>query len=170
MVRNGYAGATTKQIAEAAGINEVTLFRRFGSKANLLRQAMLAELESFGGPEGIRYSADLRADLCHLVRAYERLLERRGRLIPLLLAELPRHAELAEVVELPQRLLGSIAGLVGRYQKEGALIEEPPIRAVASLLAPLLMPALLGDHAPEAARAPLDVEAHVDAFLGGHRR
>jgi AcrR family transcriptional regulator len=32
----GYSQATTRGIAEAAGVNEVTLFRHFGSKKNLL--------------------------------------------------------------------------------------------------------------------------------------
>jgi AcrR family transcriptional regulator len=36
----GFRGATTRLIATAAGVNEVTLFRTFGSKAQLL-QAML---------------------------------------------------------------------------------------------------------------------------------
>src|SRR5690242_19572926 len=37
----GFRGATTRLIATEAGVNEVTLFRTFGSKADLL-QAMLA--------------------------------------------------------------------------------------------------------------------------------
>jgi AcrR family transcriptional regulator len=38
--REGYRGATTKRIAEAAGINEITLFRRFKSKENVLRRVL----------------------------------------------------------------------------------------------------------------------------------
>jgi len=37
----GFRGATTRLIAAEAGVNEVTLFRTFGSKAQLL-QAMLS--------------------------------------------------------------------------------------------------------------------------------
>jgi AcrR family transcriptional regulator len=33
---HGYRGATTRRIAEEAGVNEVTLFRQFGSKSALL--------------------------------------------------------------------------------------------------------------------------------------
>ena len=33
---HGYKGATTKKIAEEAGVNEVTLFRHFGSKKGLI--------------------------------------------------------------------------------------------------------------------------------------
>jgi AcrR family transcriptional regulator len=37
---SGFRGATTRRIAEEAGVNEVTLFRLFGSKAVLLSEAM----------------------------------------------------------------------------------------------------------------------------------
>ncbi len=36
----GYRGATTKRIAEEAGVNEVTLFRQFGSKSALIQEAV----------------------------------------------------------------------------------------------------------------------------------
>ena len=36
----GYRGATTRRIAAAAGVNEVTLFRQFGSKDALMREAI----------------------------------------------------------------------------------------------------------------------------------
>ncbi|MFX1500250.1 MAG: TetR/AcrR family transcriptional regulator [Promethearchaeota archaeon] len=36
----GYSGTTTRKIAEAAGINEVTLFRKFGTKENLFFKAL----------------------------------------------------------------------------------------------------------------------------------
>lgn len=36
----GFRGATTRRIAEEAGVNEVTLFRLFGSKAQLIAEAM----------------------------------------------------------------------------------------------------------------------------------
>lgn len=37
---HGWRGATTRRIAEEAGVNEVTLFRQFGSKEALLGAAM----------------------------------------------------------------------------------------------------------------------------------
>jgi len=36
----GYHGTTTRRIADEAGLNEVTLFRQFGSKDALLREAI----------------------------------------------------------------------------------------------------------------------------------
>ncbi|HGY10053.1 MAG TPA: TetR/AcrR family transcriptional regulator, partial [Oceanithermus profundus] len=40
LAERGYRGATTRAIAERAGVAEVTLFRRFGSKARLLAEAV----------------------------------------------------------------------------------------------------------------------------------
>jgi AcrR family transcriptional regulator len=37
---HGWRGTTTRRIAEAAGVNEVTVFRQFGSKESLLLEAI----------------------------------------------------------------------------------------------------------------------------------
>jgi AcrR family transcriptional regulator len=37
---SGYRGATTRRIATQAGVNEITLFRHFGSKDALIREAI----------------------------------------------------------------------------------------------------------------------------------
>lgn len=42
---HGYRGATTRRIAEEAGVNEVTLFRQFGSKSALLDAMVEASLD-----------------------------------------------------------------------------------------------------------------------------
>lgn len=45
--QRGYRGTTTRDIAEAAGITERTLFRHVPSKAELFREAVIAPVESF---------------------------------------------------------------------------------------------------------------------------
>lgn len=42
---SGFRGATTRRIAEEAGVNEVTLFRLFGSKAALIQEAVRARAD-----------------------------------------------------------------------------------------------------------------------------
>lgn len=42
----GFRGATTRRIADAAGVNEVTLFRLFGSKSALLEEAVRVSQKS----------------------------------------------------------------------------------------------------------------------------
>src|ERR1700722_55997 len=44
--RDGLRGATTREIAREAGVNEVTLFRHFKSKEQLLRAVLQRGLES----------------------------------------------------------------------------------------------------------------------------
>jgi AcrR family transcriptional regulator len=38
----GYRGATTRRIAQQAGVSEITLFRQFGSKEALMLEALTA--------------------------------------------------------------------------------------------------------------------------------
>lgn len=42
---HGFRGATTRRIAEEAGVNEITIFRLFGSKAALIDEALRREAE-----------------------------------------------------------------------------------------------------------------------------
>lgn len=42
----GFRGATTRRIAQVAGVNEVTLFRHFGSKEGLIMEAIYRSVEA----------------------------------------------------------------------------------------------------------------------------
>ncbi|GAB4212425.1 MAG: hypothetical protein OHK0012_06670 [Synechococcales cyanobacterium] len=53
--RQGITQTTTRQIAEGAGVNEVTLFRHFGSKQGLLL-AVFADLGVFAGATSLEWS------------------------------------------------------------------------------------------------------------------
>lgn len=164
----GFAGATTKEIAAAAGVHEVTLFRRYGSKVALVEAALEGLVAGFEAAGGARYSGDLRADLLRVVELYRDLVTRRGRLIAVMLGELPRTAELRPLIERPQRIVRAVARLVARYQREGALRREPPLQAVASLLGPLLVAGMLATHDLLRPELPEAVD-HVERFLDGRR-
>jgi len=45
--QRGYRGTTTRDVADAAGITERTLFRHVPSKAALFREAVIAPVEAF---------------------------------------------------------------------------------------------------------------------------
>lgn len=47
---DGFRGATTRRIAEAAGVNEITIFRLFGSKAALIDEALRRESREIPEP------------------------------------------------------------------------------------------------------------------------
>lgn len=59
---HGYRGTTTRAIAERAGVNEVTIFRRFSSKAGILR-AIGRQIA--GGAAGIAVAAADRPEDTH---------------------------------------------------------------------------------------------------------
>src|SRR3954451_22639754 len=46
--QHGFRGSTTRRIADAAGVNEITIFRQFGSKEALIREAMQHMTQSAG--------------------------------------------------------------------------------------------------------------------------
>ena len=132
IVQRGYAGATTREISAAAGMNEVTLFRRFGSKEQLLRAVIEQEAEHFN-TLGIEYTGNLEGDLLRVVHFYRNLMRERGRIIATLINEIPRQSELMGLMDAPLRIFAQITAMVERYQREGALVAEPPMQALLAL-------------------------------------
>ena len=77
--RDGFQGATTREIAREAGVNEVTLFRHFRSRDDLLRETIL--YRTMAPEELINSASDWERDLPGQLEAYIRkyysmLLER----------------------------------------------------------------------------------------------
>jgi AcrR family transcriptional regulator len=98
--RDGLDGATTRAIAREAGVNEVTLFRHFGTKEHLI-EAVVGR--AFGapakpgapatrtGPQSA--SPGLASDLEGFARRYESLLRENLPLIRTVLGEIHRHRD-----------------------------------------------------------------------------
>lgn len=168
VVQRGFQGATTKQIAAEAGVNEVTLFRRFGSKAELLREAVRREAEAFT-TNRVTPTGDLRADLESVVAGYQDLMSRLGPLVPVVLSEAARGPELKEVIAEPAKMLMSVAVLLGHYQRLGALKPEPPLAAVSSLLGPILVTAMASHASGMPALGTLDPAEYIDRYLEGRQ-
>lgn len=166
LLERGYSGATTRQLAEAADISEMTLFRRFGTKARLAAAAVAHVLQY--EKMDVEYTGDVEADLVRVLSHYHRDgLSRHYRLMPLLMLEIPRHPELSEILQSPFAQVSKVAALLLRYQEEGVLRRESPFHAVASVVGPLLILRLLNDAAPEKKIPPLDLEQQVQTYLHG---
>ena len=104
--QQGYARATTRRIASAAGISEVTLFRHFGSKHNLF----LAMLDSFAAPAMIiemrqQLTGSLRKDMTLLGSIFMKVMLERGDYVRLMLCESTHFPELREALGSNPRLL-----------------------------------------------------------------
>ncbi len=169
VLERGYAGATTKQMAEAASVSEVTLFRKYENKPELVRQAIawLTGKIDFSTVAG--YTGDVEADLMRMVLAYQNTAVQYGPFFAMILSEVPRNSELADIVAEPIRIFSSMADLLACYQEEGVLKSEHPLHALAALLGPVMYSSLLRGALSESFVPPLDLTKHVDSYLEGRR-
>lgn len=167
IIQRGYAGATTREIAAAAGINEVTLFRRYGTKENLLKAVVEQEAKKFAAA-GIHPTNDLRADLVRVVTFYQTLMQTRGRVITAIMNEIPRQPELREIMQTPLGIFGEVVALIEHYQNNGLLVKGNPMQICIALIGPLMLEEVLTSIQPEFLGMSLEPAEHVRTFLKGH--
>ncbi|MGD9510515.1 MAG: helix-turn-helix domain-containing protein [Geminicoccaceae bacterium] len=65
--RRGFAGTTTRQIAQAAGVSEALLFQHFPSKAALYREILLLGCDGEPGLDRLGALEPCTASLCEMV-------------------------------------------------------------------------------------------------------
>ena len=164
----GYAAATTKKLAKAAGIGEVTLFRKYGNKAQLVKQAMISLSEESAFEESVQYTGDIHGDLLRVVEAYQASAEERGLFFYTILIEASRHPELIEALAGLQSRLGTVEGLMSRYQAEGKLKPADPIQLLTSLIGPLIARNMMQSALKGMPLPPIDLDSHVANFIGGY--
>jgi AcrR family transcriptional regulator len=123
--RRGYARATTRLIAEHAGVNEVTLFRHFGTKQNLFSEA----IERYGAPALVptiesQLSGDFRQDLIVLGRTIFSVLLERREALQLILCESTHIPEVRGVMARnPQQLRVMLARYFKSQMDQGCMME-----------------------------------------------
>jgi AcrR family transcriptional regulator len=164
----GYDGATTKEIADIAEVNEVTLFRKYGSKAGLFEKAIEHQL-SDTPLNKIVYTGELEADLLAIVEAYVETNEMYGDIIPIILIELPRNPDLQESINTPWKNIQSIIKTIQKYQKQGLLKNEPPLTTLSALMGPIMINQMFRHSGLSLPVPAMDPQAHVDAFLNGRK-
>ena len=166
LVAGGYGQATTKMIAEKAGVNEVTLFRKYGSKAGLVRAALGHILET-SALHDVRYSGELQQDLEEIVGAYLETNARYGDVIPTIISEMPRYPELREMMTPFLEVIGQIADVLARYQQEGCLKGEEGLASVSALLGPIIVGRMIEKNMPDVDMGAFEVREYVERYLGG---
>ncbi len=163
----GYAAATTQEIANRAGVNEVTLFRRYGSKAGLIGAALDHVLSRSAFAE-LAATDDVRADLSSIVARYDATNRAYGGAVMTLLTEAPRHPELRGALATLLPNMTRAAGIVASHQAAGRITPGDPGQKVALLLAPLIAGGLwerAGVGEIDGRFEPGDI---VEGFLAGH--
>ncbi|QLE50314.1 TetR/AcrR family transcriptional regulator [Nostoc sp. C057] len=131
----GVQGATTREIARVAGVNEVTLFRHFASKEQLLgaviKNALALQTEALAYPEA--WTQDLKIDLRQYAHLYNTMLEAQEDLIRTFIGEAKRHPEEAKQViqEAAKPLREKLVAYLESSQKLGIVrVDLAPFPAV----------------------------------------
>ena len=120
LAREGYDGATTRKIAEEAGINEVTLFRRFKNKENLVKAASERNLNRFLKKLDMlfdeRSDDDLLTYMDRISQSLSAKIEDKINLIIVSIGELQRLPECERT--LPKYSLAILQHLTDYFQKQ----------------------------------------------------
>lgn len=105
----GYGGATTQRIAEVADVNEVTLFRKFQSKENILRAVITRNreviLKTLDSLLQIEKEEDIKTSLRTLGRGLLKVMRERVNIMVILIAEGRRNPEVAAILESVIRMV-----------------------------------------------------------------
>lgn len=122
----GYKGATTRAVAERAGVNEVTIFRHFGNKKGIMDAAL----------ESVSYSPflekiinedmvwDLEKDLWKIADSYHRYMVKINDLVLIGFREAQLFPELNDtIVQIPKQLKANLVSYLTEMYNRGKLIE-----------------------------------------------
>lgn len=129
----GYSRASTRAIAEAAGVNEVTLFRHFGSKKNLLMTCMQAFNQSgFAAGFESELSGDYAEDILRMARWQMRDTMANLDMLRVILCDARAVPELREAVVIGAS--GNLERLSGYFQRQiqaGVVRDDIPADVMA---------------------------------------
>jgi len=119
----GWVGSTTQQIARAAGVNEVTLFRHFGTKEALFGALVGRFVEGRKEliEQAISEHAPMEEVLTRLAERQHRTMLASAPFLRTMLGEMHRHpAEVNKVVQETARpVREQMLGLLRGWQKQG---------------------------------------------------
>lgn len=164
----GYRGTTTRRIAQEAEVNEVTLFRHFGSKDALLREA-IERADQDGRP---RLYGDARDPVAELHRwalqTFERLYAHRN-LIRQVMGDMVEFPAIApRVCEDTNHEFDQLAAFLRRLAERGVIrgADEMHLDAASAMLFhSLLSNALWRDVVPEIPPPETCVRMYVELTL-----
>jgi AcrR family transcriptional regulator len=141
----GYNKTTTKNIAQRAGVNEVTIFRQFGTKESLLHTLVERELDISDSLKGLPtvFSGDPVEDLTQVALFISGQMRPRMRISKIVLTE----GALVGLEALGKKIpMEGIARLTALFERMGAA--DPSITAItymSFIFRSVLLEALLGE-------------------------
>ena len=154
--KHGYRGSTTRRIADEAGVNEITIFRQFGTKDTLIHEAIASC--GLGGPladlpkvpvdphrELKHWASNLRAHICA-----SRMIMRRC------MSERDEHPQLsASANRGPLRAAAELQSYIARLKEFGFIEGDVDAKAASAMFMGTLFSDAMGrDTMPEIYPSP----------------
>lgn len=133
--QHGFRGSTTRRIADAASVNEVTIFRYFGSKEALLQEAIK-------GSEGCAFAnplpenpVDPAKELTSWCSAVISHVRDRSSMIRKCMSEIEERPELRDnAMEAPVRATNELCTYFGKLRDKGFTKDEFDANVAANML------------------------------------
>jgi AcrR family transcriptional regulator len=161
----GSRGATTRRIAQEAGVNEVTLFRQFKSKDELL-EAALDSLVDIVAAKGLPHNpVDPARELTDWARDHHKHLHKYRTLIRKTMGEFDEHPEMCGCsMQASIRIANDLADYLKTLQLRGLASQGWNTHAAAAMLMGVLFGDAVGrDTMP--GRFPYAMRDAVDHYL-----
>jgi len=124
--KKGFKGATTRVIAQEAGVNEVTLFRHFNNKKGIVKAAFekVSYVSTLSEAIKEKIEWDLEKDLLMFSKDYQQLLNENRDLIMISLKEGDSFPELEQqIADIPRQLKKILIEYFISMKEKGILIE-----------------------------------------------
>lgn len=165
----GFRGATTRLIATEADVNEVTLFRTFGSKAQLLQEMLRTHVEASAVPALPNDVSDPEGAVTDWCTAMLAHLRNHAQVIRKTIAEAEERPDAAcQACEGPNSAGASLVLYVERLQEEGLADPDADVDvAVSMFMSAMFGDALYRDVMPTSFPQPADhaPRRYVHTFL-----
>lgn len=133
----GYKAATTKLIAEKAGVREITIFRHFGSKMGIMDEAFTHLLVSPISEHffEIEPTWDLEKDLTQYVNKYNQILNKNRDFILISFKEMGTFPKLDQLItSIPREVKERLIDYFTEMHRQGKVIEANFEAVVLNLL------------------------------------
>lgn len=163
----GFAGTTTRAIAERSGVNEVTLFRHFGTKENLAKAIM----DQFGGlaiAEDLtsRFTGDYVQDLRRVGHAMMKVMTERSDAMRMAICEAGNFPEFQQVVaDNPRQLRLMLAGYFERQMTAGVIHTGHPELLAQAFLGMFFSYVVLSGFLLDSLKPEITAEEVVEQFV-----
>ena len=165
--QHGFRGSTTRRIADAAGVNEITIFRQFGSKEALIREAMRHLTQSTNIITLPRTPADPQRELTEWSASFIQHLRLRRSLIRKTMGEMEERPEMSECASyVPRQASNDLCEYLTALKRQGTIRSDfEPKTAAAMLMGAIFADAMGRDMMPDVYPQPASEAAHMYSEL-----